>query len=272
MSGDSNERVTPDRNWIRSVGDTAAPLLAGFSFAAVIALSDDAEKFRWPGPAVLGLTTSVVTLIAAVQCAKYAGEPGRSNAAWWHKYMRRFYHFGIIALLLGLSFALAPPRDAGLPQAAFRWVASVLALVAAAIETGIFLKHPLKEQRALGPVKWDELSGEEHYFLRAALAAAQRKCSRVRLMIFGSRAAGSAQPGSVYDLFFVFPDCTSSQEQEQSVGEVSNLARARGVEIDTEKSTESEWGYNLEADRSLIDQIKACSVEVPQIKSLHSLH
>lgn len=263
MSGGSNERVAPDRKWIRSVGDIAAPLLAGFSFTAVIALSDDAEKFRWPGPAVLGLTTAVVTLIAAVQCAKYAGERGRSNAAWWHRYMRRFYHFGIIALLLGLSFALAPPRDAGLPQAALRWVASVLALVAAAIETGIFLKHPLKEERALGPVKWDELSGEEQYFLRVALAAAQRRCSQVGLGLFGSRAAGGAHPSSVYDLFFIFPDGTSSQEQEQSVGEVSSLARARGVKIDTEKFTESNGIHNREEGQSLIDQIKAFSVVVP---------
>jgi len=76
VSGQRDEHVhtTADtaENWTKSVGDVAAPLLAGFSFTSVIVLSDDAGAFRWPGEAILALTIAAIALIAAVQCAKYA--------------------------------------------------------------------------------------------------------------------------------------------------------------------------------------------------------
>jgi hypothetical protein len=156
MTGDTAE------NWIKPVGDVAAPLLAGFSFTSVIVLSDDAGAFKWPGEAILALTIAAIALIAAVQCAKYArpdrwSGANRSKAAAkfmgnfpyfsvpiderakvWSKWTRRYYHLGISALLLGLAFALAPQHVTGV-QGILRWTASVLAFVACALETLVFL-------------------------------------------------------------------------------------------------------------------------------------
>jgi hypothetical protein len=55
-------------NAIDSVGAVGSSLLAGFSLASVIVVTSEAGKFRWPGAAILALTTAAVLLIAAVQC------------------------------------------------------------------------------------------------------------------------------------------------------------------------------------------------------------
>src|SRR5260370_11569038 len=120
-------------NWSKSVGDVAAPLLAGFSFMSVIAVSGSTEHFRWPGEAILALTIAAIMLIAALQCAEYVhherwARPSRSEASakWpviffqylsrtggWRGWTRRFYHLGLTALLAGLAFALAPQNVTG---------------------------------------------------------------------------------------------------------------------------------------------------------------
>ena len=51
-----------------SVASVAAPLLAGFSLASVLLVSDDAVNFRWPGAAIVALAVASVALIGAVQC------------------------------------------------------------------------------------------------------------------------------------------------------------------------------------------------------------
>lgn len=150
--------ASPDP-WAKSVGETAAPILAGFSVTVVIVVSDDAKDFRWPGWAILALTVSAIALIGALQSAKYAQGlwPGANRpqgsqwwthvpyftkdpaerAAWWGKWTRRFYHFGLAALLAGLAFTLAPPD--GARQGGLRWAASVLAFLAFAVESLVFL-------------------------------------------------------------------------------------------------------------------------------------
>src|SRR5262245_6258466 len=124
--GRSPARVSRgDEEWIKSVGEVAAPLLAGFSFTTVIAVSIDAGRFLLPGEAILAFTLAAVTLVGAVQCAKYArrdrwpGADRHLGSAWWTtlplyrryfalsadkrteawgRWMRRLYHFGITAL------------------------------------------------------------------------------------------------------------------------------------------------------------------------------
>lgn len=154
-----------EEEWIKSVGEVAAPLLAGFSFTTVIAVSIDAGHFLLPGEAILALTLAAVTLVGAVQCAKYArrdrwaGADRHLGSAWWTtfppyrryytlsadkraeawgRWMRRLYHFGITALLAGLAFALAPQHGTG-AEYVLRWVASALAFAACVIEVGIFV-------------------------------------------------------------------------------------------------------------------------------------
>jgi hypothetical protein len=126
----------PDRAWAKSVGTVAAPLLAGFSFTAVISLSVDADKFRFAGLAILSLTIAVITLIAAVQCSKYAGKKG--HPSWWLGLMRLFSHGGIVVLLLGLGFALAPQDGTG-SQGTLRWEASYAAYGACILEFAFFI-------------------------------------------------------------------------------------------------------------------------------------
>ena len=125
-----------ERKWAKSVGSVAAPLLAGFSFTAVVVVSEDPEKFRWADATILSLTLAVVTLIGAVQTSKYVHKEQR-RAAFWYGLSRLLYHPGIISLLLGVGFVLAPLHVAGESDVA-RWVACGLAFTAAAGETIAF--------------------------------------------------------------------------------------------------------------------------------------
>jgi hypothetical protein len=150
-----------DAAWVESVGGVATPLLGGFSLASVIVVSDDAAMFRWPGLAILALTLAAVVLIAAVQFAQVArrcykaradlptsgrrrneqsdlvpkftedGYDERAEALhqaqWMSKWTRRLYHWGIVALLLGLALALAP-KQGGI-EGGLRWLAVATAAV-----------------------------------------------------------------------------------------------------------------------------------------------
>ena len=150
-------------NAIDSVGTVASPLLAGFSLASVIVVSDDAANFRWPGGAIFALTIAAVALIGAVQCAFNARQylwSGADVLAWWpdmkegserekllrdeqavafhrwaawSKWTRRAYNCGILALLAGLALA-SPPAHGASVQADLRWAAAGVAIVACAGE------------------------------------------------------------------------------------------------------------------------------------------
>jgi hypothetical protein len=130
VNGQGQEHEGVYEPWIRSIGDVAAPLLAGFSFTAVIAISGETGHRRWPGLAILALTAAAVTLIVAVR-SSYARDKSEVVAERWRRRTQSLYHLGVIELLLGLGFALAPPHTTGL-QDALRWVASAIAFVAAA--------------------------------------------------------------------------------------------------------------------------------------------
>jgi hypothetical protein len=150
-------------NAIDSVGSVAAPLLAGFSLASVIIISDDAVNFRWPGAAILGLAIAAVTLVGAVQCAFNArqyiwsgtdvrewwpdmeenskreqllrAEQERAFYRWqtWTAWTRRTYEMGILALLAALALALPPQHAMGI-QGSLRWAGSGVAFAACAGE------------------------------------------------------------------------------------------------------------------------------------------
>jgi hypothetical protein len=73
-------------NAIDSVGAAGSSLLAGFSLASVIVVTSEAGEFRWPGAAILMLTTAAVLLIAAVQCTYNTREflwSGADVRNWW---------------------------------------------------------------------------------------------------------------------------------------------------------------------------------------------
>src|SRR5215510_10466453 len=65
----ADDSANPGRVWFDSIGDIVTPLLAGFAVATLIVVSDDADKLRWPGAAILVLAIATIALIVAVQLA-----------------------------------------------------------------------------------------------------------------------------------------------------------------------------------------------------------
>ncbi len=112
------------------------------------------------------------------------------------------------------------------------------------------------------PVGWAGLSDEERQFLWEALAAAAQWAPGIRLILFGSRAAGTARPDSDYDLFFIFPNQTTAWQRPQSIGSVSRLAIDRDIKLSVESASENDWLNPPEVSRPLIQRVKASGIEV----------
>jgi hypothetical protein len=138
VSDEDHERGGTGDLWFRAVGDVAAPLLAGFSFTAVITLSNDTGHLRWSGITLLAFTVATVSLITSLQFSKYARDKDRSAAARERSEVltRSSYRVGIIMVLLGLGFTLAPQHVTGL-QGTLQWVASGLAFAAGVVSAAL---------------------------------------------------------------------------------------------------------------------------------------
>ena len=128
------------KRWINSVGTVTLPLLAGFSVASVVIVSDDPAKFRWPGATILALIFAALVLIVAVQCAYHAHvylstkDPDDEKGQFWARLTRRFYDAGLFTLLVGLALVVASPYHATGTQADLRWAAFGLACFACLCE------------------------------------------------------------------------------------------------------------------------------------------
>ncbi|MFD4503286.1 hypothetical protein [Streptomyces sp. NPDC058457] len=135
----------------------AAPLLtaAALSLAGVVGGADD--EFRWPGPTLLLLVVTALTLIFSMQLAynartflysrqdlvddlaegeggppsdAYVGEMFANAQARWRRENRHaviVYDLGTVLLGLGIAASLAPPECG--KQAAWRWTAAAVVLV-----------------------------------------------------------------------------------------------------------------------------------------------
>ncbi len=158
-----------------AVGNVAAPLLGGFSLASTMVVADDAANFRWPGWALLALTTAAVLLLNAVQCGFHARRhlwsaddvhswmPDLKDHPDWEEQLQqrqhqdyrtwrrwvgwtvRLYNAGIVALLAGLALALPPPHGDGLQQT-LRWVAFAIAVAVVLVEVTWTAKTTWKPQ------------------------------------------------------------------------------------------------------------------------------
>jgi hypothetical protein len=110
----------------------AAPMLAGFTIALAGVVAQAADKFRWPGVALLLLTISAVLLVTSVQAGFWSQRPvALWRITFWRIAAARTYAAGIVVLFLGLSAVLVPPDISN----AWRWAAASIALLAAVGET-----------------------------------------------------------------------------------------------------------------------------------------
>jgi len=110
-------------------------------------------------------------------------------------------------------------------------------------------------------VAWDGLAEDERRFLQRALEAAQPWAAGARLILFGSRAAGTARPDSDYDLLLIFPNHTAEWQRGQARGSVSSLDRS--IKLSIESTSEDEWHNPPEVSRVLIEGVKVTGIEVP---------
>ena len=117
MSADDRPAWVRLESWVRSVGTTTLPLLAGFFTTSVVVVTDGAHHFFAPGVTILLLTTASVSLILAVQRAYHVcmfladgSSAGDDGANVWRllRRTRRAYRIGVVLFLAGLAFAVAP--------------------------------------------------------------------------------------------------------------------------------------------------------------------
>ena len=99
-----------------TLGLWAAPILAGFSFTTVVMISADAGKYRWADAAILSLAVAAVAILVAVQCSKYVSKEYDHRARWYGGLLIS-YHLGLVAMMLGLGFALGPLHVQASPAA-----------------------------------------------------------------------------------------------------------------------------------------------------------
>lgn len=112
------------------------------------------------------------------------------------------------------------------------------------------------------PIGWDSLSDDERAFLREALAHAGQWSPGVRIVLFGSRAAGRSGPGSDCDLLLIFPDDVAESLPGQAIAAVKALGIELGLEIDIEHVVVSEWDNPDEASVPFIERVKASGIEI----------
>jgi hypothetical protein len=113
------------------------------------------------------------------------------------------------------------------------------------------------------PVGWDALSDDERAFLQEASVLAQYWSPGVRLVLFGSRAAGQARPDSDCDLLLIFPGDSEEARRGLSIGDVTILGGDNGLVIDTSSALASEWNNLDEASDPFLVRQKVAGIEVP---------
>ncbi|WP_206745336.1 hypothetical protein [Streptomyces sp. CB00072] len=123
----------------------------------------DAEKFRWPGPALLLLALSVIFLVlsvrwgyrarpylysmaeveqglssplSAAERARYVQQQGVDLKLWRRRsrFAAYCYTLGLIALGTGIALVLAPQRSSDEALAGWRWAAFWVVLFAVVVE------------------------------------------------------------------------------------------------------------------------------------------
>lgn len=142
-----------------SLSGIAAPLLAAASVTVIGVIVQMSSSLAWPSLALTWLVLAAIALITSVQCgfwARHHAVTPAEIAAWWPmmdpkdrwnrvrevqwhaahhyqrwaRYTRIAYSAGIVALWMGVGFALVPPHPSP-----YRWIPAALAWSAALAET-----------------------------------------------------------------------------------------------------------------------------------------
>lgn len=170
----------------------AAPLLTSAAVALIGVIGADGDKFRWPGPALLGLALAAMALVGSVQYGFHARAllySAADVADWWgeeymtehgdelrerqHEHFRQWqvkigravltYNLGTTLLGAGVAACLAPPVGAAAAMAVSRWIAFGAVAAGALGELGWAVCSP-RWTLALPPVRLGSLFNRSNSF------------------------------------------------------------------------------------------------------------
>jgi predicted nucleotidyltransferase len=112
-------------------------------------------------------------------------------------------------------------------------------------------------------IGWTALSRDDQRLLTRVHACVRALCPGARVVLFGSRASGTGNPDSDYDLLVILPDGTEQNVRSAIMGGLYDLAQQLGVEFDREYVSLSTWQDPGPADRDLVGQAKNFGIEIP---------
>lgn len=112
-------------------------------------------------------------------------------------------------------------------------------------------------------IGWAALSTADQQILTLARQCVQKPCSQAKIVLFGSRANGTAKPESDYDLLVILPDGTEQSGRSAVYGNLHSLAQQLRIEIDRHVVWQSTWENPGPGDRFFINLAKTYGIEVP---------
>jgi predicted nucleotidyltransferase len=112
-------------------------------------------------------------------------------------------------------------------------------------------------------IGWDALRSDDRQLLIRVRERAQALCPHARIVLFGSRANGTGQPDSDYDLLVILPDVTDQSIRSEIMSDLHSMAQQLGVEFDREHVSLSTWQNPEPVHRDLVEQAKTYGIEVP---------
>jgi hypothetical protein len=130
----------------------------------------------------------------------------------------------------------------------------------------LFALESLFELRASGPprgwspperhpIGWSALDQTEQGVLRDTERCATNIVPGAVLWLFGSRATGTANDCSDYDVLLILPDGTPDWMQAQAMGDMWSAGQHHGVEINREPFTASSFDDPTEEDSVLVSEV-----------------
>jgi hypothetical protein len=112
-------------------------------------------------------------------------------------------------------------------------------------------------------VGWDVLTTSDRDILSAVQVAARTIMPDATIWLFGSRATGSANVDSDYDLLLIVPDDTPDALRGRALGEMWLVANDYGVTAHRTVMTMSTWSHPDSANLTLVTEVRAFGIQIP---------